>query len=125
MQSRSASATEVLLTSDSPSAPWRAVFEDDGESAYFYACTSAGSSLEILDALQIRAVPATAVDSPQLARIVWSTDGLKAGLIIGNEAHAVIDFARRKGFCRSNFPPSSSVWGSREPWTDRALDLLF
>ena len=61
---------------------------------------------------------------PATPRIGWSADGFKAGLIFGEQLHAIIDFTRRKGFCTSNFPPTSAAWGPQEPWSDNLLELL-
>jgi hypothetical protein len=111
-----------VLASDSANGAFRAVFENDGHTAYFYACALSDADDQILDAMQIQ-IPVSHAASP-LARIVWSTDGFKAGLVIGEQLHAIVDFNRRKGFCRSNFPPTSSKWGHRETWSDDLLELL-
>ena len=50
--------------------------------------------------------------------------GFKVGLVVGEQIHAIVDFTRRKGFCRSNFPPASAIWGQREAWSDDLLELL-
>jgi hypothetical protein len=126
MRSGLSAGSERFLSSESPKGAWRAIFEDDGETAYFYACRAAKSGVEILDALQICQSPHRGDHgSPSsTTRIVWSSDGLKAGLVIGEQLHAVIDFARSKGFCRSNFPPASTAWGAREHWSDELLELI-
>jgi hypothetical protein len=124
MQMWSRGGSGLFLSSDSPNGDWRAVFEDDGETAYFYACAATGSESNIFDALQIRRAATASSTSAPVVQIVWSADGLKAALITGEQIDAIIDFARRKAFCRSNFPPASAAWGQRELWSDELLGLI-
>lgn len=121
--------SDAWIASDSPCSSFSAVFEDDGATGYLYAYDRTQSEGAILDALHIydvqRIVPADR-DRESEAEIRWSADGMKAGLLLNQRLHAVIDFAARKGFCRSNFPPPGGAWesASREPWTDELAKLL-
>ena len=119
----------IVVESPSPSAAFGAVFEDDGETGYLYAYVPDRSdSARILDAVLIYAVArlpdkARHVDS-DLA-IDWSSDGLKAGLRLNGSLQAVLDFAAREAFARSNFPTMAG-WGggARKPWHDGLVERL-
>jgi hypothetical protein len=118
---------DAWLASDSPAVSFSGVFEDDGETSYFYAYDRANTEQPILDAVHIYNV-ASVVDRDREseALIVWSPDGLKAGLLINGRLFAVLDFAARKAYSRSNFPPPGGAWagGEREPWSDALEELL-
>ena len=113
------------MASDSPKSSFSGVFEDDGETAYFYAYDRANP--QILDAVHIYNV-ANVVDRHRESEveILWSSDGLKAGLLINGYLHAVLNFEIRKAYSRNNFPPPGGPWagGEREPWNDSLFDLL-
>jgi hypothetical protein len=120
--------TEIWLASDSTSSSYSGVFEDDGESAYFYAYDRSNSGEPILDALHI--YDAQSVADPKReceAEIIWSGDGLKAGLLINKILHAVIDFQSRRAYCRTNFPAPSGLWRApqRETWQESLATLLY
>lgn len=117
---------ETWYATDSPASTYSAVFEDDGGTAYFYAFDRAGNGGEgaILDACHVydvRDVVDREVES--VAEIRWSADGLKAALYINGYAHAVLDFAARRGYCRSNWPRPGGAWRApeRAPWDDGLL----
>jgi hypothetical protein len=116
---------ETFYASDSPTASFSAVFEDDGETGYFYAYDRAAPEDEkILDACHIYDV-AQVVDRNRRSEVtvIWTPDGLKAALLINDYAHAVIDFPARRAACRSNFPPPTGPWQAevRAPWNDALL----
>ena len=90
----------------SPKGRYEAVFEDDGETGYFYGLDSNSEKNPIVDALHIyNAKDVTDGDRESIAQIVWSSDGLKVGLFINDYPHAVFDFERKRGYSRTNFPP--------------------
>jgi hypothetical protein len=113
---------EVLFTSASPSSSFGAIFEDDGETAYLYATDLARPEGPILDAVHIYNV-SPANRAPSFVQIVWSSDGLKAGLHLNSQLQAVFDFSARCAYCRTNFPPPSGGW-RRPMWHDRLPELL-
>ena len=80
------------------------VFEDDGETGYFYATNERLD--EILDALHLYNVG----DPVQLKPgdevfIVWNPALRKAGIFYHNQFQAIVDFKRRCACCRTGFPP--------------------
>ena len=90
-------------------------------------CACANAESPILDAVHIYNVKDVADrDRDSDAEILWSLDGLKAGLLINGYLHAVLNFEAKKAYCRSNFPPPGGAWagGTREPWSDLLSNLL-
>jgi hypothetical protein len=115
------------LASDSPTFAFSGVFEDDGKTGYFYAINRGERQNLILDAVHIyNAANVVDRDKSSEAEIVWSGDGLKAGLFINGHLHALLDFDAKKAYCRSNFPPPGGAWASRErpSWDDSLTELL-
>ena len=103
------------------------MFEDDGQTGYFYAYERTAPAGTILDAVQIYSVKnVTDRELPSVAEIVWSADGLKAALLINSHPHAVIDFDDRRAYSRTNFPPTTGPWSDHErvPWSDDLMRLL-
>ncbi len=94
-----------------------AFFEDDGETAYFYACEKIEEDPKIIDALHIYNVNSVVDgDKPSLIEIMWAPEGIKTGLFINGVCHAIFDFDKMEGMCRSNFPDSEY----RVPWKEEA-----
>src|ERR1051326_4312493 len=94
-----------FFAQDSPSGRFGAVFEDNGETGYFYAWEFGRKPNEIVDAVQIYNVAnVTDAHRPSELEIIWSSDGSKCVLLINNYPHAVFDFVGRRGYCRTNFP---------------------
>ena len=105
--------------------PASGVFEDDGATGYFYAYDRSKNESPILDALHIYNVRNVSDrEVPSVVDIIWSTDGLKAALLINDYAHAVIDFEGKRAYCRTGFPPPTGAWRAdeREPWNDGLLE---
>jgi len=114
---------ETFLDSKSVLNSFAVVFEDDGNTGYFYALDTANQDQMILDALHIyNAENVTDRDQPSIARIIWSASGEQAALIINDYPHAVFDFSAKRGYCRTGFPPPSPNWSSEgHEWDDAAL----
>jgi hypothetical protein len=115
---------------DSPAGKYAAVFEDDGDTGYLYAYDiakhQAGVEDPIYDAMHIYNVRNIADrHPPSKLQIGWSRDGLKAILIINGYGHAVFDFAAKRGYCRTGFPPPppDGEW-TRHIYSDAVLDLF-
>jgi hypothetical protein len=120
MDSLTFTAGCAFFRSDSPRAPWTAIFEDEGPAGYLYACDRSRQPREqgvqrtggqevpeqsVLDAMLIynrSFLPEP--EKPRLASIQWSRSGEQCVLYIDGAAQAFVDFAARLSFCRSNFP---------------------
>ena len=117
----------VVVAADSPIERFSTVFEDDGQTGYFYAYDSRSTTNPILDAVHIYNVSAVVdrhIDS--VAEILWSADGLKSALFINGYPHAVFDFAAKRGYCRNNAPnlpqANQGDWnGSTHEWDDSVM----
>lgn len=108
---------ETWYGSDAPVGDNSVVFEDDGDTGYFYAVERCGEDLKILDAVQIYAVR-NVVDReiPSELDVVWTPGGQQAALYLNGYPHAVFDFNARRGYCRTGFPPPPQT-GSEQPGT--------
>jgi hypothetical protein len=120
----------TVIQSDAPGRSCAVVFEDDGETAYFYALDLKHAQDPILDAVHIYTV-ANVTDryTPSKLSILWSDDASKCALLINGYPHAAFDFAARRGFCRTNFPnspnPADARWQtSNHEWSDDAVAWL-
>jgi hypothetical protein len=102
-----------------------AVFEDDGETGYFYGLDASDGDQSILDALHIYNVKDVAdrYRASQL-EIVWSQDHARVALLINGHPQAAFDFALKRGYCRTNFPPTSNWSVEGHVWDDAATDFL-
>jgi hypothetical protein len=102
----------LLIGSQSEQEAYAVAFEDDGQTGYFYARKSMNGP--ILDAVHIYDVTAVKDrDRVSEYKIGWSPSGRQAVLMINGYPHAVFDFERQKGWCRSGFPPAPS----NEEWS--------
>lgn len=104
------------------------VFEDDGDTGYFYALDGTSEGNPIQDAMHIYNVADVADRNlPSVVKIGWSMDHSKAVLLINQYPHAIYDFSARQGYCRTNFPPPvvSAQWSAGgHAWNDEALNLF-
>ena len=116
----------MTLEGPSPLAKFGVLFEDDGETAYLYGLDFANEENPIVDAMHIYNVAQVADRTkPSQVQLVWSTDGLKAALLIYKYPHAIFDFAARRGYCRTGFPPADERWTDFDhSWDDRAIELF-
>ena len=114
----------TVVESSSPSTSFVAVFEETDRPATSTRSTFETTKNPIQDAVHIYNVAnVTDRGTPSTVHIVWSSDGLKAGLIINRYPRAVIDFAACRAVCRTGFPAPSSGW-SGHAWDDDAVALL-
>ncbi len=119
--------TPLVLHGTAPSGEYAAVFEDDGETGYFYAVDLNDSAQPIQDALQIYNVQQVEDRSePSDVRIGWSSDGLAVLLAINGNVHAVFNFGTRQACCRSGFPPPDGRGWATEghSWQDAMLEAF-
>jgi hypothetical protein len=140
---------DLFLESFSPESSYGVVFEDDGDTAYFYAVEKdkEGNGLRVLDALHIYEAgdafaapggpgnednePAGASADPvgksrSKLMIVWSKDWEKCALVIDGYCHALFDFKTHGGYNINEFPPPNEIWteGDRK-LTDELMRNLF
>ena len=114
-----------MIDGPSPYTQFAVVFEDDGETGYFYGLDTTRADNPILDALHIYNVNnVTDKDIPSNLEIVWSTDGLKSALVINLYPHAVFNFESKRGYCRTGFPPPETWSTEGHEWDNKALDLF-
>ncbi len=112
------------------------VFEDDGETGYFYAVErdGEGQGMRVLDALHIyesregaESVQAGGEATAETKlQIVWSRDWEKCALVMDGYCHAIYDFKAQGGYNINEFPPPNEIWtrGERK-LTDEMIKNLF
>ena len=119
---------KLVLQVDAPSRLVTVVFEDDGDTGYFYALapTEAGQ-LELLDALHVYNAEADLRGKDIRLEVEWSEDSRLVALRINASMWALFDFAAETGWSRSNFPPPPGRWRmgeSRPDWSDDLIRRL-
>jgi hypothetical protein len=103
------------------------VFEDDGETGYFYAVErdGEGRGMRVLDALHIYEVDSETGQESKL-QILWSRDWEKSALVIDGYCHAIYDFKAQGGYNINEFPPPNEIWTQGErKLTDEMIRSLF
>lgn len=120
--------TALVVEAQAPQERFVAVFEDDGDTGYFYAVDPSADDNPIQDALHIyNAADVADKERPSEVKIGWSQDSKKVVLLINGYPHAVFDFEAKRGYCRTGFPPpqENSTWGLHgHAWSDAAVDLF-
>jgi|TARA_R110001592_G_scaffold362045_2_gene674692 hypothetical protein len=116
---------ETVVQSDSLMGRYQVVFEDDGDTGYFYALDTDKPENPIIDALHIYNVQSvTDRDKPSEMHIIWSGDGMKAALFINSYPHAVYNFSEGLGCCRTGFPPPADASATHD-WDESQLAHFF
>ncbi|EIH4171129.1 DUF2251 domain-containing protein [Escherichia coli] len=96
----------MAIKSLAPDGMLAAVFEDDGNTGYFYALDESVEGNPVRDAVHIYNVEDISdAHIPSDVKIGWSEDCLKCVLLINGYPHGVFDFEGKNGYCRSGFPP--------------------
>ena len=118
---------DLFLESFSSENHYGVVFEDDGETAYFYAVEKdgEGGGLRILDALHVHesgngeepdpddpplGPKSNLAQQPTDLKIIWSRDWLKCALVIDGFVHALFNFEDQSGYNINEFPPPNEFW---------------
>ena len=119
----------LVIDADSPIGRYATVFEDDGESGCFYAVdTDVEDGNPVQDALLVYAV-ADVIDADLAStlEIGWSSDGLKALLLINDLPHAAFDFERRQGWCLLGLPEAAvnKAWSKASRQWSEDVEALF
>lgn len=119
---------ETVIQGPAPSGTYAAVFEDDGQTGYFYAMDVSREDNPVENALHIyNTQDVTDREKPSTVKIGWSEDSKKVVLLINDYPHAVFDFSKKRGYCRTGFPPPApqSGWDAHShDWDDEALNLF-
>lgn len=127
MQAQLVVGEAQVIKSLAPEGMLAAVFEDDGETGYFYALDESVAVNPIQDAVHIYdAEDISDGHIPSDVKIGWSEDSQKCVLLINGYPHGAFDFVGKNGYCRSGFPPPiNEVWSaSGHEWSD-AVDDFF
>jgi hypothetical protein len=97
----------TALRLNSPDGRFCAVFDDNGETGYFYALDYSVVEQPIIDALHIyNCADVAHKEEPIRVNIIWSADCEKVALFINSYPHAAYNFFERRGTCRTGFPPA-------------------
>jgi hypothetical protein len=106
--------TETVIESDAPDETRGVVFEDDGETGYFYARDYAVPERFFVDALHIYNVQGVVDrDKPCRVKIIWARDFSAAALMINLVPHAVFHFVERCGYAKRPYPAPDPSTGWR------------
>lgn len=122
---------EAWFASVSPNKEWATVFEDNGETAYFYAMkwnpNGKGNFGPVLDALHIYNVASVADrHKPSRVQLGWIEDGTAAILLINKHPHAIFDRKGARATCRTGFPPPSerAPFKRGDAWDSSLVELF-
>ena len=109
---------QTVIESDALDSSRGVVFEDDGETGYFYARDYAVKDQLIADALHIyTARTVSDAEKPVRLRILWDAEWLRSALLLEDVPHAMFDFAEKCGYSKDPFPEPSPESGWRHaPW---------
>ncbi len=100
------------------------VFEDDGETGYFYATDEKHAT--IFDALHLyNPRDPNRLKAGEKGLIVWNGAYLRAGLFYHERFQAVIDFKNKVSCCRTGFPAKVGSWSlSNHQWKEELTEGL-
>jgi len=119
---------QIEIEGEAPEGNFAVMFEDDGDTGYFYALDTSQTEQSIQDAVQIYNVAnVTDRNKPSVVKIGWSTDFRKAVLLINGYPHAIFDFEDQQGYCRTGFPPApnNGKWSAKgHAWNEAAVGLF-
>lgn len=99
---------DLFLKSFFRESDYGVVFEDNGETGYFYAVHKENGILDALGIYNVSGV--TDKEIPSEIKIFWNKRRTLAALDINGFVHAVFDFSKHAGYCRSAFPEHGSNW---------------
>ncbi|KMK52274.1 hypothetical protein RO21_01410 [[Actinobacillus] muris] len=95
------------------------MFEDDGETGFFYAMDLHQTAQPVVDSLfvyRVSDIEQHTLKEPRRLQICWSEDGYTAFLMINEYPHAVFDFRAFIGYNRTKLPDIElgSMWQHKE-----------
>ncbi len=117
----------TVIESDAQDYPRGVVFEDDGETGYFYARDYSVEGSLFVDALHVYTVKGVKdAYMPSTLRIIWTYDWQKAALLINDVPHAMFDFGEKCGYSKDEFPEAHPKTGwTRRGWKDELRDYFY
>jgi len=104
---------DTIIEATAPDGQRGVVFEDDGNTGYFYARDFSQPDLLFIDALHVYDVAAVSdSDRPSVVKIIWTCDFMAAALLINQRPHVIFHFGERCGYAEKPFPEpdSNSGW---------------
>ena len=102
----------IVIETDTPDNRFGVVFEDEGETGYFYARDYSVPDQLFVDAIYINSVAeVTDKNIPSEVQILWTQDYSKSVLIINQYPHALFDFESKIGYSRDQFPEPDPTTG--------------
>ena len=104
----------TLVDTMSEDGKWYVVFEDDGETGYFYAVDCSGEAQTIRGALHIYNVRDLPEATSSSVDIVWSTDDQAVALAIDDVPHAAFDLVGKRATCRTG--AAATEFGTKQCW---------
>ena len=116
-----------LIESDAIDQTYGVVFEDEGETGYFYARDYVVKDELFVDALHIYTVKHVVnTNISSSVRIIWSNDWSKAALLINDLPHAMFDFIQKVGYSIDQFPePDPNLGWRRAPWSNSLKSFFY
>lgn len=100
----------IVLDVPGPDGTRLVVFEDDGETGYFYAVDCQDETApRVVDAVFVYEA-AAAPETSEVAEVRWSADGVRAALFLSGVAQAAFDFASGRGYGRAEGPGPAHPW---------------
>lgn len=111
---------ETAVESDTADGTLGVVFEDDGNTGYFYARDYRVTETLFVDALHIYNVgEMTDLERSVQLKIIWTRDFAAAALLFDQQPQAVFHFGRRCGYAADPFPKPDA----KSSWNHSAMDL--
>ncbi|MDG6882081.1 Uncharacterized protein conserved in bacteria [Phocoenobacter uteri] len=103
------------------------IFEDDGETGYFYALDLKNVGQPVVDSLHIYNVDATKErEQPRKLQICWDETGYQAYLLVNDYPHASFDFSGLVGYNHNKFPEPQpeTMWTHKEVTEELVTEWL-
>lgn len=106
---------KVIIEATSPNNNRHCVFEDDGETGYFYALEKDASSYSMVNALLIYQYPnGNTDDRPFSLELKWSEQSHMCALVISDGLHGLFDWNNQVAYNGSGFPKGLNGWTNKD-----------
>ena len=116
----------AVVQGDAPEGELSAVFEDDGDTGYFYFLDYGSGGQPIQDAIRIYNVADVADKHlPSKVEVAWSLNGANSLLLVNGHPQAAFDSTTKLAYSRTGSPaPAPESSWRRAQWSDEALALF-